>query len=187
MRATKDSRDSRMDWTSHRAALQRFVSARVPDPAEAEDIVQETLTRAYARRDTLADENKFRPWLYSIARNALADHYRTRKLTVQLPESLPSETGEEEPPRSLARCLPPFVERLPAPYRRAVELSELSGLTQRETATRMGLSVPGAKSRVQRARKMLAGMLRECCDLEFDARGALSGYQPATGCRCAGS
>lgn len=184
MRTAQNSRNGERDWNFHRAALQRFVSARVSDPAEAEDIVQETLARAYARRETLTDEDKFRPWLYRIARNAVADHYRTRGLTVQLPENLPWETGEEEPSRSLARCMPPFIERLPAPYRLAVELSELSGLTQRETASRLGLSVPGAKSRVQRARKMLARMLRECCELEFDARGALSGYHPATGCRC---
>lgn len=182
MRAAQNSRNSERDWRSYRAALQRFVSARVSDPAAAEDIVQETLTRAYARRDMLTDESKFRPWLHSIARNTVADHYRTRRLTVSLPENLTSESGKEEPSISLARCLPPFVERLPSPYRRAIELSELYGLTQRETASRLGLSVPGAKSRVQRARKLLARMLRECCELDFDARGALSGYQPTAGC-----
>lgn len=187
MRAAQKLRNGEMDWASHRAALQRFISARVPDPAAAEDIVQETLTRAYARRYTLTDETKFRPWLYSIARNAVADHYRTSSPAVRLPENLASDPETEEPSRSLARCLPSLVERLPEPYRRAVELSGLSGLTQKETASRLGLSVPGAKSRVQRARKMLAGMLRECCDLEFDSRGALSGYQPTGGCPCAGS
>lgn len=184
MKGAKASRDSEQDWNSHRFALQRFVSARVSDSAAAEDIVQETLARAYARRDTLMEEGKFQPWLYRIARNAISDHYRKRHPTIQLPEDLPSEQDvASEPPRELARCLPSFIGRLPSPYRQAIELSELSGLTQKETAFRLGLSVPGAKSRVQRARRMLARMLRECCELEFDARGALSGYQPTSGCR----
>jgi RNA polymerase sigma-70 factor, ECF subfamily len=165
-------------WESHRRALHRFVRSRGPEPAESEDIVQEVLSRAVARRDTLRDPRKLRQWLYQIARNAVADHYRSQKSFVGLTEDLAAEPEEVDGKQSLARCLPPFTERLPPAYRRAVRLSELEGRTQRETAEILGLSFSGTKSRIQRARGMLAAMLRECCDLEFDARGALIGYEP---------
>lgn len=174
------------DWGSHRRALHRFVRARVPEPATAEDIVQEILARALARRETLEDPKRLRQWLYAIARNAIADHYRSRRILAELPESLATEAVEREPIRELARCLPRFVESLPPPYRRAVELSGLEGLTQREAAARLGLSTSGAKSRVQRARRMLAARLRECCDLEFDGRGALASYTPRRDSGCSG-
>lgn len=97
---------------------------------------------------------------------------------MDLPDRLAAEPDGPDPEQALARCLPLFVERLPDGYRRAVELSAFEGLTQRETAGRLGLTLSGAKSRVQRARKMLAAMLRECCRLEFDGRGGLVGYEP---------
>lgn len=149
--------------------------------------MQEALVRAFARRGTLEDRNKLRQWLYAIARNAIADYYRTQKSLSDLPEDLAMETEEEDSARALARCLPLFVERLPPPYRRAIQLFELERLTQRETAVRLELSVSGVKSRVRRARGMLATMLRECCDLELDGRGALVGHEPRRGSACPGA
>lgn len=175
---TRVTRSTESDWSSHRRALHRFVRSRVSDHAAAEDIVQEVLARALARRSTLKDEKRLRQWLYQIARNAIADHYRSRRSFVGLPEELAAEPEESEAGRDLTRCLPLFVERLPERYRRAIQLSGLESLTQRETAGRLGVSLSGAKSRVQRARRMLAAMLRKCCDLEFDSRGTLVGYEP---------
>jgi RNA polymerase sigma-70 factor (ECF subfamily) len=66
-----------------------------------------------------------------------------------------------------------MVERLPQPYREAVELAEFEGLTQRALADRLGISLSGAKSRVQRAREQLRTMLLDCCRIETDARGGV--------------
>lgn len=157
---------------------------RVRDRAAAEDIVQDVLTRAYVHRDTLRDHRNLGEWLYQIARNAIIDHYRKRRPTEELPAGLadqePDTSGEAE--RELARCLTFFVEELPTHYRQAVILAELRGLTQRKVASKLGLSVFGAKSRVQRARRMLEVMLLECCRLEFDARGGVVGYEPKGNC-----
>lgn len=174
----------RAAWKAYRTKLHRFVLARVKDEAAAEDIVHDVLARAYARRDTLKDRDKLGRWLYQIARNAIVDHYRRRRLTEELPADLadkePDPSGEAE--RELARCLTPFIEELPTHYRQAVTLAEMQGLTQREVASKLGLSVSGAKSRVQRARRMLQTMLLECCRLEFDGRGGVAGYEPKDGC-----
>ncbi|HMY75336.1 MAG TPA: sigma factor-like helix-turn-helix DNA-binding protein [Blastocatellia bacterium] len=63
-------------------------------------------------------------------------------------------------------------------------MSELQGLTQQEIAQRQGISLSGAKSRVQRGRAKLKEVFQECCALEFDQRGKVSDYQSCQpGCR----
>ena len=75
-----------------------------------------------------------------------------------------------------------MVESLPDDYRQALLLTEYEGLTQRELAERLGLSVSGAKSRVQRAREKLKEMLLDCCHFEFDRLGRVIDYQPKYAC-----
>lgn len=64
------------------------------------------------------------------------------------------------------------------PYREAIVLTELEGLTQKELAERLGISVSGAKSRVQRGREQLMEALLDCCKFEFDRRGRVIDCSP---------
>ena len=64
----------------------------------------------------------------------------------------------------------------------ALVLTEFEGLTQVEMAEELGLSVSGAKSRVQRARAMLRDDLLECCHFEFDRLGHVIDYEPRPRC-----
>ena len=66
-----------------------------------------------------------------------------------------------------------MIQRLPDGYRRAIELVELRGVTQRAAAESEGLSVSGMKTRVQRARRLLKASLLQCCQIALDARGAM--------------
>jgi RNA polymerase sigma-70 factor (ECF subfamily) len=63
-----------------------------------------------------------------------------------------------------------MIDRLSSDYREAIRLVELEGLTNQEAAIKLGLSVPGMKSRVQRGRQQLRKMLDECCLIELDRR-----------------
>jgi RNA polymerase sigma-70 factor (ECF subfamily) len=122
--------------------------------------------------------------LYRIARNAIVDHYRTRRPSEPLPEELATDDSREarRAEQELARCLTPLLGELPAPYGQALTLAELEGLPQREIARREGLSLSGAKSRVQRARTMLREALLACCRVELDQRGAVVDYQAPGRC-----
>ena len=80
-------------------------------------------------------------------------------------------------------CLLPMIRALPETCREAVMLSEIEGLTQKEVAARQGLSLPGAKTRVQRGRAMMKQMLLGCCHFEFDSRGTVIDYEGKDG-RC---
>jgi RNA polymerase sigma-70 factor (ECF subfamily) len=171
-------------WQAHRAELVRFVTARVSDTAVADDIVHDVLLKALSQLETLEDPAKLRAWLYRITRNAIVDHYRTRRASEPLPENLKAEPPGEamRAEQELARCLTPLLGALPPKYRQALTLAEVDGLPQREIARREGLSLSGAKSRVQRARKMARDALLACCRVELDRRGGITDYQPRGGC-----
>ena len=171
-------------WAEYRQQLYYFILKRVNDADIAEDIVQDVFAKVFAKRDSLRDDSKIRPWLYQITRNAITDYYRSRKDAVELPEELPAlDLDDESVSKELAECcIRPFISQLPSQYKEAVMLSEIEGLTQAEVAERQEISLSGAKSRVQRGRKMLKANLMQCCQLEFGQRGELTAYEPQEKC-----
>jgi RNA polymerase sigma-70 factor (ECF subfamily) len=160
-------------WLEYHTGLLNFIKSRVINESVAEDILQEVFIRTQTRIDTLRDENKIASWLYQITRNAIVDHFRAHKSMEVLPETLktPVEDPTEKARREIEGCLEPMIENLPPKYRQAIILSELEGLPQKEVASIQGLSLSGAKSRIQRGRAMLKDMLLDCCHFEYDNRG----------------
>ena len=166
-------------WKAYQAGLLGFIRRRVDSPAAAEDILQDVFVRVLTRIDTLADAGKIKGWLYRIARNAIIDHYRASGKTGPLPENIaaPQLDTSEQARRDIEGCVLPFIRNLPDKYREAVTLSEIEGLTHEQVAQRQGITLSGAKSRVQRGRAMIKDMLSECCRFEFDRRGSLVDYE----------
>jgi RNA polymerase sigma-70 factor, ECF subfamily len=76
----------------------------------------------------------------------------------------------------LAGCLRPMIDQLNKEYREALMLVELEGLTQQAAAQRIGISLSGMKSRVQRGRRQLKRKLDECCLIQLDQRHAIADY-----------
>lgn len=166
-------------WAEFAAKLGEFIRARVSDPATAEDILQDVFVKIQQRSGQLQDPAKLQSWIYFIARNAVIDHYRSRKETVEVPETLPAEPGDNDPEiEGLKASFRRMIYSLPEPYRDALVLTGLEGFTQKELAERLGISLSGAKSRVQRGRAQLKQMLHECCSFEFDRRGNVMECQP---------
>ncbi|MCM2270828.1 MAG: sigma-70 family RNA polymerase sigma factor [Thermoanaerobaculia bacterium] len=174
-------------WEGLRAELLRFVRSRVGDAAAADDVVHDVLLRALAALEGPRPPVHLRAWLYRATRNAIVDHYRARR-----PVALAVEAAEEEgaaamataesaddasAEQELARCLEPMLAALPPDQREALALAEVQGLTQREVAARAGLSLSGAKSRVQRARRHLRAAVLACCRVEVDRRGGVVDFR----------
>ncbi len=114
------------------------------------------------------DRGKLQGWLFLVARNAIIDHYRTRRKTTEMPESLPAGPPERDAEmEELKTLFRRIVYSLPETYRDALVLTEFEGLTQNELAKRLGVSLSGAKSRVQRGRELLKERLLDACHREF--------------------
>jgi RNA polymerase sigma-70 factor, ECF subfamily len=91
---------------------------------------------------------------------------------VELLEIEPEQEEIKERALQLADCcLRPMIEALPAIYRDALIMTDLEGLSQKALAEKLGISISGAKSRVQRAREKLKEEILNCCQYEFDKYG----------------
>lgn len=162
---------ARGSWDLLADRIGAYVRRRLPAD-EVDDVRQDVLLRIFQGAPRLNDEARFGPWVYSVARNAVIDRLRAKKpATTDLDNvnALADDTDDEVQP--LLSCVTPFVSRLPSPYREAITLTELSGLTQQQAAEIAGVSLSGMKSRVQRGRRMLKTMFEECCHLTVDGRG----------------
>jgi RNA polymerase sigma-70 factor (ECF subfamily) len=175
-------------WRELDKKLRPFVSRRVPE-RDIDDVLQEIFLRISRGIGTLNDEERFGPWVHTLARHAIADHLRSAGrsplATDDTPrfESSPAESNASESPENdaaseLATYLVPFVAALPSPYREALTLVELQGMSQREAAEMLGLSHSGMKSRVQRGRAMLRRSFEDCCTIALDARGHITEFTP---------
>jgi RNA polymerase sigma-70 factor (ECF subfamily) len=165
--------------------IRPFVGRRVP-AEEVDDVVQEILTRVHDGADALDEDANFVAWLHRVARNTIIDHHRRRdrrdaKHAAFAAEWADDNAEHEDARTSLASFVRAFVGMLPSPYREALQLTELDGLTIREAADREGISLPGMKSRVQRGRRMLREMFEACCEIALDARGRIIDYAPHEG------
>jgi RNA polymerase sigma-70 factor (ECF subfamily) len=93
--------------------------------------------------------------------------------------------------QELATHVAPFVASLPSPYREALTLTELEGLTQKQAAEMLGIPLSTMKSRVQRGRERLREIFEACCEIALDARGHVVGCEPRPerpiACHCFGS
>lgn len=174
-------------WKELEEVLRRYIERRIRIRADVDDVLQNTLLRIHRGLPSLRDNERFGPWVYALARSAVADYTRSVKrhplatheppdVDLQLDESedAAEDTSEE---RELAVCAAAFVGMLPSPYREALTLTELEGLTQKQAAEMFGISVSAMKSRVQRGREKLRTILERCCDISLDARGRVLSYK----------
>lgn len=172
-------------WRDFSGRIHSFVKKRVRNDADADDIIQEIILKIHRNLPQLKESGKILPWIYSVSRSAIADHYRGRKFaghhpdhisTLEYEENDSGHDGIDDIGAEIRRCLEPFIEALSEKYREAL-LSDMSGVSQIEYAKRKGLSISGAKSRIQRARKMLRKSLFDCCDFALDKYGNVLDYK----------
>lgn len=176
IRAEREPRDAmkipaEQIWNEFSGRLGQFIRARVNDPTVAEDILHDVFAKYQVRCDEFRDPAKVQGWLFLVARNAVIDHYRTRKPTSEVTESLAAEPPQTLEIAELHAAFQRLIDSLPEPYREAVVFAELEGLTQAELAKRLGISLSAAKSRVQRGREQLKELLLDFCQREFRSFG----------------
>jgi len=166
-------------WEEFNDQLKYFILKRVPNEDVAEDILQEVFIKIHSQIETLRDHHRLQSWLYRVTRNAITDYYRSQKPMVELPEIpiQPESSGDEEVIYKLIPCLKTLVDSLPERYREALILTEYQGMTQREMAEKLGISLSAAKSRVQRGREKIRKVLLERCQFERDRSGKVMDYR----------
>ncbi len=158
--------------------------ARRAPPDLVDDLVQDAFLRIHKGLAGLRDGERLLPWVYRVCRSVLIDRIRAVRPEdpLELDVADPTEAADDAT-QLVAAWLPGLVETLPEPYREAVRLSELEGCSQADVARRLGLSPSGARSRVQRGRRMLRERLDACCAVRLEG-GAVVSVEPRSPCRC---
>ena len=180
-------------WPLVHDSLRLFIAKRVNDEAQVEDILQEVFLRVHRQIGSLRDPRRVVSWMYQVTRSAIIDYYRKPVRQREIPAGLGSDIEESgDKPTStgithgddagdlrteLVGCLRPMIERRSQYYRDAITLVDLDGLAQQAAAKRMGISLSGMKSRVQRGRTQLKHLLAECCQIELDRRGGVREFE----------
>ena len=176
--------EARGAWSEIEQRLRPFVSRRVASAADVDDVLQEIFVRMQRGLAGLRDTERFGGWIYRVTQSAIADAGRARARSPlvgveQVPEAVSVDPPDvDQLQADLGACVTLFVARLPSPYRQAVTLTELEGLTQKDAAEMLGVSLPAMKSRVLRGREKIRDMFQECCRISLDCRGRVTECEP---------
>lgn len=138
------------------------------NPADAEDLVQQTYLRAFAARRTFASGTNLKAWLYKILQNTFISSYRKKQ---REPKTVSAEMGDDfnlfdqlggqaSPEVEILEGIPDeevkaALESLPEQFRTAVLLADVEGFHYQEIADIMGVSIGTVMSRLHRGRKAL--------------------------------
>lgn len=160
-----------------------FVLRYTQDRPLAEDIVQDVFLKVHDKLPQLKQSDKISSWIFRIARNAITDHFRRKSRTIS---AMDLDWGPDVVTLNdcVTSCLGEMLKTLPEKYRRALELAELEGMSQLELAERLAISYSGAKSRVQRARRILKEKMDAAYRIQFDRYGNAIACENKLPCGC---
>ena len=156
----------------HSRSLGRRALQLTRNEHRAQDLVQETLLKAWAARDSYRPETNLGAWLFTIMRNAHFSDWRKLRREVQDVDGAHARMLSEEPTQDhviALRELIAAISRLPQAQQRPVMLMGAYGFTLLEAADACGCAVGTIKSRVSRGRATLQHVLSH--DAMVRARG----------------
>ena len=150
---------------TQRPMLYRIAYAWCHDAALADDLVQDTLSKAWVRRSQLRDENALKAWLVSIMNHCWLDHLRSRREFDDIEDWQDTlVSGADTPEVSCDRekviaCVRSAVEHLPLGQRQVLTLVDLEEFGYAEVAEILDIPVGTVMSRLSRARASLKSLL----------------------------
>lgn len=165
-------------WRAHELELRNYLRRHMASTCDADDLLQEVFLKALAQGAKFCAVENARAWLFQVARNTLTDHQRRARHQIELPEDIPERISLPAPVETLSECLPRALSELSPDDREAILRCDIEGMSQADYARLKAISLPGAKSRVQRARKRLREHLQTVCQVRFDEAGQVCCFVP---------
>ncbi|RJO76842.1 sigma-70 family RNA polymerase sigma factor [Nocardia panacis] len=148
----------------HASALWRYTLGLVRDPGRAEDIVQETLLRAWQRPRVLdQSEGSARAWLFTVARNLAVDEYRSARHRREFGTDAPPErSAPDQVDRAMDGWLiADALSRLSVDHREVIVRAYYRGLSTEQIATELEIPSGTVKSRMHYGMRALRLALQE--------------------------
>ena len=145
-------------------ALRAFARTFHRNANDADDLVQETLTKALANLSQFDQGTRLKSWLFTIMRNTFCTKFRIAKREGPGAKKCISGDGVIPPPQEWtirAKELEKACNLLPEPYRIMLEYVVIEGQSYDAAAEKFGCAIGTVKSRINRARQQLAARLDE--------------------------
>ncbi|WP_291197101.1 sigma-70 family RNA polymerase sigma factor [Hyphomonas sp.] len=142
--------------------LRAFARSLCNDAVAADDLVQDTMLRAWKARDSFTPTTSFRAWTFTILRNVFYSEKRRSWRSTELSPEMAERTlvASDDPSKGMELVeLRNALDHLPDDQREAIILVGAGGMAYEEAAQIIGCAVGTIKSRVSRARKALGEML----------------------------
>ena len=140
--------------------LRRYARALVGDRASADDLVQDTLERAWAKLHLYRRGTDLRAWLFTVMHNVHVNKVRATRVTDTLDDDLPELAQRaSQGDALLVRDLDRAIARLPAEQRAVLLLVTLEEMSYEEVARALGIPIGTVMSRLSRAREKLRMMM----------------------------
>lgn len=178
-------------WLNFSRPVKEFIRNQTHNSDITDDLLQEVFIKIHQHLSQLQDEERLAGWVFQIARNTVLNYFRAKKnhLAEDNDEYLNGleETyfNENELNTLVANWLESFRKELDPKYEEALRLVDIEGLSQVQLAEKLGISVSGAKSRVQRGREQLKQKLMDCCPVKVDTYGNIIEVRRQSGeCLC---
>ncbi len=161
-KSVSDPQDPREELPEHLAALRAFALSLTRNSSAADDLVQDTIVKAWSNIEKFQAGTNLRAWLFTILRNTFYSDRRKRKREVSDPEGTHAATLYEKPAHDGRLAMGEFVvafDQLSPEHREVLILVGASGFSYEEAAEMMGVKVGTVKSRANRARARLCELL----------------------------
>jgi len=160
--ARKSTREAHFNQliASYMDDLYRYAYWLTGEHAVADDLVQETMVRAWKAMDKLQDTKAVKGWLLTILRRENARRFERKRLQESaVPTEEVAATRKDYDTSTEAFVLRQALAQLPEEYREPLLLQVIQGFSQKEIAAQLGISVAGAGTRLFRAREKMRELL----------------------------
>lgn len=146
------------------APFRNFLRKRLPDPALADDILQQSLMKAFENSVWDEKENPT-AWLYRVLRNAVAEHYRTRATRERAEARLAAEPAPQDDEAEVCACLDALLPALNPDYAAVLQAMDRDGGKTADVARDLGITPGNLMVRLHRARHALRERLQATCGI----------------------
>ena len=164
---------------------------RIAGPDAAEDLAQDVFDKVNRGLRGFGGKSKLSTWIYRIATNAAIDRSRSAAYKHAQAQIVIEDGADRNQHRALKEratpspdqmviqkemndCINEYIDHLPADYKTIIVLSELEGLSNKEVAEVLDISLENAKVRLHRARTKLKAVLNEACEFYYTDQNTLA-------------
>jgi RNA polymerase sigma-70 factor (ECF subfamily) len=154
--------DPREELPMHLPAMRAFAISLTRDLTAADDLVQDTIVKAWSNFDKFTPDSNMRAWLFTILRNTFYSDRRKRRREVMDPDGTHAARLFEKPAHDGRLAMTDFLrafDKLSPEHREVLILVGASGFSYEEAAAMTGVAVGTVKSRANRARLRLCDLL----------------------------